>query len=106
MSLNFGRSPNQLQEEGLGQAGGETKGPLGSDFVSPEEGDLILNSGVTIVLGTKGQNFEIFQKKSTGSGGQLREGAEGESGVSAPAIGWRNGMQFIYTNVPGGQSLT
>lgn len=67
---------------------------------------MILNSGITIVLGTKGQNFEIFQRRSTGSGGQLREGAMGESRVSAPAIGWRNGMQFIHTNVPGGQSLT
>lgn len=42
---------------------------------------MILNLGMAPVLGTQGQNFEAFQRKSTGSGGPWREGARGSLGL-------------------------
>lgn len=41
---------------------------------------MILNLGMASVLGTKGQNFEAFQRKSIGSGGPWSEGARGNLG--------------------------
>lgn len=91
--LEFQKMPQPAGGGWAGGAGGESRSVLESVHES-EEGDLILNWGIIIVLGTaesRDTTEEGYRIRE-----QWREGVEGESMVS----GWRNRMQFICHECP------
>lgn len=104
--LEFQKIPQPAGGRRAEAGSGATTGPLGGDFMSPEQGWFDFKLRHCHSVGDK-ENFEMFQRKPTGPGVPLKEGAEETSGVSLlQQLGGQVECDSSTMSVPAGQSLT